>query len=79
MEKVIAVFGIAIAAALLICVVMILGTFLGGVAGVVIGWAFPFVTDTLRDLFGVNLTNFQIGATLGFFGSAFRSSSFNKD
>ena len=64
---------VALSAVFLVFFGMLLATFFGGVAGWVVGWAFPYVTDTLRELFGVTLTDFQVGATLGFFGSAFRS------
>ena len=50
---------------------------LSGIATVIVGWAFPFTTDTIRELAGVDLTNFQLGATLGFFGSFFKSYNFN--
>lgn len=51
----------------------IFGTLFAGIAAMIVGWFFPFIFDTLRELFNVSLTNFQIGATLGFFGSAFKS------
>lgn len=62
-------------AVLILVAVILLSTFFGGVAGVIVGWGFPVVPDTLRELFGVTLTNFQIGATLGFFGSFFKTAS----
>lgn len=52
---------------------------LSGIAAVIIGWAFPFTTDTIRELAGIQLTDFQLGATLGFFGSFFRSTNFNNN
>lgn len=53
---------------------MLASTFFGGVAGWVVGLVFPFVIDTLNHLAGTQLTGFEVGAVLGFFGSAFRSS-----
>lgn len=76
-EAIAKIIGVASVVVVMIPLFIILGTFLGGVVGWVVGGVFPFVTDTLRELFGVSLTNFQIGATLGFFGSAFRSHNFD--
>jgi hypothetical protein len=70
--------GGALGTIFIIFVMMIVTTFFSGVAGWVVGWAFPYVTDTLRELARISLTDFQLGATLGFFGSAFRSSSISK-
>ena len=54
---------------------VILGTLIGGFSGWVVGGLFPYVTDTLRELAGVSLTDFELGATLGFFGGFFRGVS----
>ena len=69
--------GAAFGSVLLIAVLMILTTFFAGVSGWLVGMWFPYVTDTIRELSGTHLTDFQLGATLGFFGSAFRSISTN--
>ena len=61
--------------AFVIFALVVLSTLLGGIAGWTVGLVFPYVTDTLRELSGVELSNFQIGATLGFVGSFFKSSS----
>ena len=67
-------------AVFLIFLSVILIPFLSGVAAMVVGWAFPIITGTIRELLGVyHLTDFQLGATLGFFGSFFRSTNFNND
>ena len=76
-ELIAKIIGMASVVVVLVPVFIILGTFLGGCVGWVVGGVFPYVTDTLRELLGVTLTNFQIGATLGFFGSAFRSHNFD--
>lgn len=68
--------GGALAIILLAPLLWIVVVFMYGVSAMVIGWAFPIVPDTLRDLFNVSLTNFQLGATLGFFGGAFRAANF---
>jgi len=73
MDKLAAGCGVAIVGLIFVFLAMIVSTFLGGVSGWIVGAWFPYVTDTLRELAGVNLTDFQLGATLGFFGSAFRS------
>lgn len=53
---------------------IIYGTLVGGIVGYVVDWVFPFVNVTLNKLAGTTLTAFELGATLGFFGSFFRSS-----
>lgn len=69
----IAIFG-ALAIAGLLFISMLLSTIFGGVGGWVVGLVFPVVIDTLNKLAGTQLTSFEVGAVLGFFGSAFRSS-----
>jgi hypothetical protein len=75
MDKVLIVVLGAAGVAALLFVAIILSTLFGGIAGWVVGAIFPFVTDTIRDLSGTTLTNFQIGAVLGFVGSFLKSSS----
>ena len=65
----------AVGVALVVFFFILLGTLLGGVAGWVVGGVFPFVTDTLREVSGLTLTNFELGAVLGFLGGFVRSSS----
>jgi hypothetical protein len=74
MDKVLIVFLGAAGVAALFFLAIILGTLFGGIAGWVVGGVFPYVTDTLRELSGTTLTNFQLGATLGFFGGFFKAS-----
>lgn len=62
MDKLIAV----LIAGVILFLAFILSTVLGGIAGWVVGGVFPYVTDTIRELAGVSLTDFQLGATLGF-------------
>ncbi len=52
----------------------LLSTLFGGFVGWVVDLVFPFVTATLNQLAGTQLTGFETGAVLGFFGSFFRSS-----
>lgn len=61
------------AAAGLVFMAMIMSTLFGGVAGWVVGVVFPFVIDTLNTLAGTQLTGFELGCVLGFFGSMFKS------
>ncbi|MHC4266468.1 MAG: hypothetical protein ACYSUK_11125 [Planctomycetota bacterium] len=72
--KIVAFSGMII---LIIPVLMLLGALMGGISGAIIGWAFPYVFDAFRELSGLGMTNFQLGATLGVFGSAFRSHNFS--
>jgi len=75
MDKVLIVFLGASGVAMLLFVAIILSTLFGGIAGWVVGMVFPFVTDTVREVSGLTeLTNFQIGAILGFVGSFFKTS-----
>jgi len=74
-ETLIKIIGGAFAGVGLIFVLMLLGTVFGGIGGWVVGGMFPYVTDTIRSVIGVTLTDFQLGATLGFFGGFFRSYS----
>lgn len=79
MDKVLIVFLGALGIAMLLFVGIILSTLFGGIAGWVVGMVFPFVTDTIRELSGYNspdkfLTDFQIGAILGFVGSFLKTS-----
>jgi len=75
MDKVLIVLLGGIGVAALFFIAIILSAVFGGIAGWAVGGVFPYVTDTIRELSGVTLTNFQLGATLGFVGSFFRSSS----
>ena len=52
---------------------IIANTLIGGIVGWVVDIPFPFVISTLNHLAGTTLTAFEIGATLGFFGSFFKS------
>lgn len=52
---------------------VITGTFVGGIVGWCVDLVFPFVAITLNKLAATTLTGFELGATLGFVGSFFRS------
>lgn len=54
---------------------LIMSTVVGGVVGWSVEMVFPFVNATLNQLAGTELTGFETGAVLGFFGSFFRSAS----
>ena len=75
MDKLFVVLLGATGVAILLFAAICLSTIFGGIAGWVVGGVFPFVTDTLRELTGLTLTNFEIGAVLGFVGSFVKSSS----
>lgn len=65
----------AIGVAALFFFALLLGTIFGGIGGWVVGGVFPYVTDTVREVSGLTLTNFELGATLGFVGGFMKSSS----
>ena len=73
MDKVLIVILGAAGVAAMLFVAILLSTVFGGIAGWVVGGVFPYVTDTVRELSGTDLTNFQIGAVLGFVGSFLKS------
>ena len=66
---------VALGGAALLFVAILLSTIFGGIGGWVVGGVFPFVTDTIREVTGLTLTNFEIGAVLGFVGSFLKTSS----
>lgn len=68
----------AIAMVGLLFFAVLLSTIMGGIVGWVVDMVFPFVIATLNQLAHLNLTGFEMGAVLGFFGSFFRSSNTNK-
>ncbi len=53
----------------------ILGTLLGGVAGLIVGAVFPYVIASLNSVLGLSLTGFEMGAVLGFVGSFLSTST----
>ena len=57
---------------------IIANTLVGGIVGYVVDMVFPFVTATLNQVAHTQLTAFELGATLGFFGSFFRSTLKNE-
>ena len=74
MENILIAIGGGVAIAGVLFIAMLASTFFGGVAGWVVGLVFPFVIETLNKVAGTQLTAFEVGAVLGFFGSAFKSS-----
>ena len=58
----------------LIFVAVLLGTVMGGVAGWIVGLFFD-APQQVATLLGLELTNFQVGALLGFVGGFLKSSS----
>jgi membrane protein YqaA with SNARE-associated domain len=70
MQIVAAALGILV----LLFVVIIAGTVIGGFVGWIVGLFFPFVIAALNQLTGLELTAFEMGAVLGFVSAFFRSS-----
>ena len=66
---------VALGGAALLFVAILLSTVFGGIGGWVVGGVFPFVTDTIREVSGLTLTDFEIGAVFGFVGSFLKTSS----
>jgi hypothetical protein len=70
----------ALGIAALLFAATILGTLLGGVAGLIVGAVFPYVIASLNTVLGLSLTGFEMGAVLGFVGGFLRSTTtVNKD
>lgn len=67
------VFGVGVGIAGIIVLVTLLGPLFGGIAASIVGFAFPYVLDAIREVSGIDLTNFQIGATLGFVAAFFKT------
>lgn len=71
----------AVGLVLLVIVMVILGTFFGGVAGWIVGL---FFTDTIMQTLNrigidtMGMTMWQLGATLGFVSGFFKSAKVNK-
>ena len=82
MGQVIAGAFMAVGLVMLIIVMVILGTFFGGIAGWIVGL---FFTDTIMgtlNRIGVDtmgLTMWQLGATLGFVSGFFKSAKVQKN
>ena len=72
----------AVGLVLLVIVMVILGTFFGGVAGWIVGLFFTdIIMDTLNRI-GVDtmgMTMWQLGATLGFVSGFFKSTKVQKN
>ena len=54
--------------------VIILGTLMGGVAGWTVGLVFTDTIAALKLALGLAVTDFELGAMLGFVGAFFRAS-----
>lgn len=75
MDKLVIVILGAVGVAVVFFGLILLSTIFGGIAGWVVGGVFPYVTDTIREISGLTLTNFELGAVLGFVGSFLKTSS----
>ncbi len=58
---------------------IILGTLMGGVAGWTIGLVFTDTIAALKQALGLAVTDFELGAMLGFVGGFFRASVSKSD
>ena len=58
--------------------VVSLSTLFGGFGGWVVGIVVPSAVDVVREIVGVECTDFQLGAAFGFMGS-FLKTSVSKD
>ena len=72
-------FGGAVAVIGGIFFLIILGTLMGGFAGWVVGLVFVDTIASLKQFLGLAVTNFELGAMLGFVGGFFRSSQTNNN
>ncbi len=59
--------------------IIILGTLMGGVAGWAVGMVFTDTIAALKQALGVVVTDFELGAMLGFVGGFFRASVSKSD
>ena len=59
--------------------IVILGTLIGGVIGWTVGLVFDDTLAALKTALGLSVTNFQLGAMLGFVGGFFKSSKFSTE
>jgi hypothetical protein len=57
----------------LMFVAVIASTLVGGIVGWVVSFPFQFVFDIINTQLGTNYTGFEIGATVAFIGSFFRT------
>lgn len=60
---------------LLLFIAILASTIIGAIVGAIVGFVFPQVIDTINHVIGLDASGWVIGATLGFVGSFFRTSS----
>ncbi len=58
--------------------IIILSTLMGGIAGWAVGMVFTETISELKQFMGVSVTDFELGAALGFVGSFFRTAATSK-
>lgn len=56
---------------LVVLLALLLTTIIGGGIGWLVGFVFPSVVNGINQIFGTELTGFQIGAILGFVSGFF--------
>lgn len=75
MDAIVKIFGVSILVVGALFVTATLGTLMGGVAGWVVGYVFEDSIAALKAFAGLEVTDFQLGAMLGFVGGFFKSST----
>ncbi len=79
MIKLFAMFGAVVAGVMGIFTLNLVSTFFGGVSLWIIGGVFEYIPDLIREYTYLEMTNFQLGATIGFSTSIVRSMFYRSD
>ena len=72
MEELSKAFGVVLLSVGGVFILIIIGTLMGGVAGWTVGLVFVDTMAALKNALGLSVTNFELGAMLGFVGGFFR-------
>ena len=72
MEELSKAFGAVLLSVGGVFILIIIGTLMGGVAGWTVGLVFVDIMAELKSALGLDVTNFELGAMLGFVGGFFR-------
>jgi len=77
--KIVAALSVILSTLVLVPIMIMLVVLFNGLAAMIVGWLFPTITDTIREATNQHyLTDFDIGAILGFIGSFFKSYPISK-
>ena len=77
MEALSKVFGVAFLGIGVLFLLIILSTLMGGICGWTVGLIFTDTIAALKQFMGVDVTNFELGAMLGFVGGFLKSTPVN--